>query len=356
MASEPLLLAVSSSARQLLLLLRCISFAKKAQVRIMPEGIRFSTAEGSSMEAVVFLEHTLFTTYTYRAPPPPVSPQHDASTPPIFEISLPALIETLNIFSLSDASTFKRHGDPDSFASHRLHRHAGLHAFSHQAPGMTGVCTLTYAGDGSPLSVHMAEAGVTTTCDLTTYDTDTTEDIPFHRDAVALRAILRSSALLDAITELAALNPPALTIAASTPPAPPAMRLAAAGPWGSAAIDFVPADDATTPSEHQPVLQTLESRAHDDDGGDGNGARASFRFALVRHAQRAMAAAVKVSVRLDAQGVLSLQFMIPVEAAAGGGGSGGSGSDGVTFVDFTVVPLVDGEAGGEGESDEMGGE
>lgn len=48
-----------------------------------------------------------------------------------------------------------------------------------------------------------------------------------------------------------------------------------------------------------------------------------------------MQAASKVSVRLDEECVLSLQFLVEVGVGDG---------DGAAFVDFRVVPLVDGEA------------
>jgi len=46
----PILTAVSSSARQLYLLLRCINFAEKAHVQISDEGLKFSVDEASVME------------------------------------------------------------------------------------------------------------------------------------------------------------------------------------------------------------------------------------------------------------------------------------------------------------------
>lgn len=63
---------------------------------------------------------------------------------------------------------------------------------------------------------------------------------------------------------------------------------------------------------------------------------------MVKSAGRAMAAAAKVSVRGDRQGVLSLQFMIETE----GGG--------VSFVDFRFVPFVE-EDGEEGDGGDEGG-
>jgi cell cycle checkpoint protein len=50
-AGEPsILTAVSSSARQLFMLLRCIAFANKAHVHVSEEGIKFAVAEVSVME------------------------------------------------------------------------------------------------------------------------------------------------------------------------------------------------------------------------------------------------------------------------------------------------------------------
>jgi len=46
----PILTAVSSSARQLYLLLRCIAFSTKAHVQLTEEGFRVSVDEASSME------------------------------------------------------------------------------------------------------------------------------------------------------------------------------------------------------------------------------------------------------------------------------------------------------------------
>ena len=46
----PLFSAVSSSARQLFQLLRCISFASKAQVRISKKGLRFTVEESQVMQ------------------------------------------------------------------------------------------------------------------------------------------------------------------------------------------------------------------------------------------------------------------------------------------------------------------
>lgn len=59
-SDAPLCSAVSSSARQLYLLLRCIAFSPKTQVRISPEGLRFSAEETSVMEGNLSLKSKIY--------------------------------------------------------------------------------------------------------------------------------------------------------------------------------------------------------------------------------------------------------------------------------------------------------
>ncbi|KAI7373933.1 hypothetical protein KC328_g16316, partial [Hortaea werneckii] len=384
-SSTPVFSAVSSSARQLLTLLRCIAPAKKAQVLISAQGLRLSTEEGSVMESFVFLEKHLFTSYTYQSSPPPSS--QDDPQGPLFEINLNSLIETLNIFSLSDPAATKRPGGGggmegyDALAAHRLNRHAGINPFSTSAALTSGICSFTYQAPGYPLSIHMSESGVTTTCDLTTYQADTQEEIPFARDALALKAILRSSYLLDAVAELGSMSPETLTLTASptsrattttvAAQSSPCLSLSASGALGSATVDFTnpgpssssstnsPADSSSEPP-HPPILETFFCPATNSN----KKVQARFPFGLIRSAHRAMAVAQKVSLRLDEEGVLSLQFLIPVLDSTGGGyggdgdesrGGGGGDAAAAAFVDFRIVPLVEGEKDGEdcdeGETD-----
>jgi cell cycle checkpoint protein len=48
--APPILTAVSSSARQLFMLLRCIAFSSKAHITIGEEGLKISVNEVSAME------------------------------------------------------------------------------------------------------------------------------------------------------------------------------------------------------------------------------------------------------------------------------------------------------------------
>jgi len=333
-ARPPLFTAITSSARQLLLLLRSLAPSKKAQVRLSPTGIRFSTSDGSALESFIFLEKALFTTYTYHAPAPASSQDDEAPVPPAFEIDLHSLLETLNIFTVSDVSNLGKQQRPTEYEAFRLNRHANFNAFSNHALGLSGTCRLTYEGEGSPLTVNMSESGVSTTCELTTYEAVTEEEIPFNRDDLAVKTIMRSSCLLDAVAELSSINPAEITLSATPNSRSASISLTATGALGTAAIDFT-----TSTQSETPILETFNCPAR---------THASFKFALVKAAQRAMAAATKVSVRLDAEGVLSLQFLIEVGAESAGGGQGAA------FVDFRIVPLAEGEANeqdGHSESD-----
>jgi cell cycle checkpoint protein len=206
--------------------------------------------------------------------------------------------------------------------------------------GVTGLCAISYPSLNSPLFITLTEPNITTTCELVTYETSFTDDIPFARDELRLKVIMRAAWLYDAIQELASTSPETLTITASS--TAPFFSLEASGPLGSAVVAFQ--------SKDKVVLETFQVIGEPDEAGANARKNApvvitqSYKFSLIRAAQRAMAVASKVSVRGDDQGVLSLQFMIEVEPGK------------VSFVDFRFVPLAenDGQPGDESEEETEG--
>lgn len=248
--------------------------------------------------------------------------EEEDTEPASFQISLSALLETLQIFGINDgqgrwASRDNSYGG----ITGSLSRRGPMGVFDNRVLGMTGVCRLSYAGVGEPLCIIVEETGVTTTCELVTYEPEMQEDIPLQTNALAQKIIMRASWLFDAITELSSTSPSRLTISAS--PTAPYFTLSAAGPLGSATVEF---------SKDPQLLETFQVPQRTAN---------TYKYSLVKHAARAMAVASKVSIRGDEQGVLSLQFMIEVE----GGG--------VNFVDFRFVPLMPEEGEEEeGEDDQ----
>jgi len=331
-----LLTAVSSSARQLYLLLRCINFTSKAQVQILKEGLRFSVETSRVMQGSVrlkdchlqsltntgfaFLSKDLFASYQFNGDNEPGTEDPDNEPDvPTFQISLPALLETLQIFGFAEVKERWSARD-NAYSSGINNARGGGSAFDIGTLGMPGICRFSYGGIGEPLSIVLEEANVTTTCQLITFDPEAYEDIPFDRDRLAQKIIMRASWLYDAISELSSTSPERLTILAS--PSTPYFSLSATGPLGSATVEF---------SKDTQLLETFQVSRRTVN---------TYKFSLIKAAARAMAIATKVSIRGDDQGVLSLQFMIEVEGGA------------VSFIDFRFVPFV----AEEGEEDGDGGD
>ncbi|KKZ63448.1 cell cycle checkpoint protein [[Emmonsia] crescens] len=380
----PIFSAVSSSVHQLYILLRCIGFSPKASVQITSQGIRFSAEDGRVMQGVAFLDKKLFTNYIFNPPSEPNNiinaedaededeDEDDSSVSPLFLISLSALIETLQIFGLNDTSPYS-HSTANPAAS------TALNAFSGPALLLNRTCTISYIKQGSPLTITLSEAGVTTTCELTTYEPDDFDldssagdrDIPLQRDAIVFKSIMRSMWLHNAIMELGSTNPAVLSFSVSVTKAPYFALSASGGPFSESTVEFSIDKDPGPAAANEPAYKTL--------GGDDGSAsskqakrgklaptvtetflvnspsrsrvRQSYRFALIHKALRAMAASSKVSIRIDRQGVLSLQFMIDFGDGDGGGAQQPVASkkmENAGFVDFRFVPLVD---EGEGEED-----
>ena len=351
-APAPLFTALSTSARQLYLLLRCISFAPKVEVQITPEGLRFSAEEARTIQGLAFLENSLFSSYTFNTPA-----DNDDATP-CFQISLTALLETLQIFGIADptSSSSYKHANGGFTATYATTSAFNTPALALSSSG--GTCKISYAAPGSPLSITITEGSVTTTCDLTTYEpisVDATdpldEGIPFDRSDLNLKVIMRSTWLSDAMTELSNTNPEVLLLNASNS-APPYFSLSGLdGPFGESTCEFNPDTKAGTSSARK-TPQITETFSVAPPAGSHGRIRQRYRFGLIKKAARAMALASKVSVRCDRQGVLSLQFMIELDgdatksrdepnglprAVAVNALSGAKFS----FVDFRFVPLLD---------------
>lgn len=270
-------------------------------------------------KGLVFLDKSLFTTYSFTLPAQDNANEEDEHFYPEFQISLSSLLETLQICGINDVK--ERSASREQFGNHgSFTRGRSTSAFDNRVLGMTGTCRLSYAAEGDSLNIILEETDVTTSCELVTYEPESREDIPLQRDNLASKVIMRASWLHDAINELSSTTPDRLTIAASS--TAPYFTLSSNGPLGSATVEF---------SNDPQLLETFQVPSRTVN---------TYKYSLIKNASKAMAIASKVSIRGDGQGVLSLQFMIDVE----GGG--------VSFVDFRFVPYVPEES--EGEEEEEG--
>ncbi|KAH7634235.1 putative RAD1 protein [Sordaria sp. MPI-SDFR-AT-0083] len=375
-SGPPLFRAVTSSTRPLYQLLKAIGFTNKIHVEITPEGLRFGADHARVMQGAAHWNKNLFASYITNLPPAPANnDDDDAATddpePVSFQISLPAFLETLQIFGVADVAARQSRLDIDPLARgnprlNNQHRTGGggghgSDAFSLQTlhgsstTSSNGTCILSYPSDGGPFSIILDEAGVKTTCNLTTYLPETPEDIPFDVEDLSFKVIMQARYLLDALAEVGSISPERLTIAVSRKE--PYLRFRTSGshsgtgaPGVESTVDFKRGRD---------LLETFSVRAVDRAKGERRWSQ-TFKFDTIKAATEAMKIASKVSLRGDGQGVLSMQFMVEVEGAGGGGGGAGGGVPGggvgLSFLDFRFVPYAtdgDEESDTEGEGDDV---
>lgn len=346
MSNAPLFTALATSTRQLHNLLRCIAFTPQAEVYITSEGLKFTTEEVHAIQASTLLDRSLFSTYI-------LSETEDVDMIPPFKINIVALLETLQIFGMSDAASSNAHknqggGITSSYAA----------AFQTPALGLGGTCKITYIQAGAPLSIIIEENGVRTTCEMSTYSLpnmyDHDNEIPLDRNALVMKIIMSSLWLYDAVTELASTGSETVTVNASSLSAPFFALEGEGGPFGDSSVVFDPDPGATGSRKRQPTATETFTVAAPS--GQRGRVKQKFRFDMIKKAGRAMQVASKVSVRMDRQGVLSLQFMVPAidnnnstNGALGTVTSAGLGT--FSFVDYRFVPLAEPE-GDDADEDE----
>ncbi|KAM5500295.1 checkpoint clamp complex protein Rad1 [Microsporum canis] len=382
-SSAPVLSAVSTSAEQLYTLLKCIGFSRQASVQITPQGIRFSVEEGRVLQGLAFLDKALFTSYIFNVrnvyngvtQPEEDGDFFDTSLYPRFTISLSALLETLQIFGISDSSQ----GTNQMINTANTQ---SINAFSTPALGMSRSCTIGYRRKGSPLCITLAEAGVTTTCELTTYELEDSSldstpgefDIPLQRDAIVFKIVMRSTWLHNAIIELDSTSPTVLSLSASPNKAPYFALSGSGGPFSESIVEFAIDKESDVVdhayksfnedgSSRQPrrgkLAPTVTETFLVEPPTSKSRIKQRYRFSLVRKALGAMGTSSKVSIRGDKQGILSLQFMIELGDRGNADAAGPSiqnatrtATGNVSFIDFRFVPLLDEDEENEGSSEE----
>ena len=336
-----MLSAVSTSVRQLFLILRCISFAPKAELRIMRDGLRFCVDEARVIQGITFLDKSLFTAYDFNA-------DEDTTEFTPFEVSMPALLETLQIFGLSDTNT---RGSGGGFSS------SATNAFTTPALALAGSCRISYAEEGAPLCITIVEGAITTTAELNTYSVrdEYSDDgmIPLDKNSLCLKTIMPSSFLSDAVAELSGTNPDVLVLNVSASSAPLLSFEGEGGSLGDAVIEYLAeskSESGFARTKKQPSI--TETFAVTPGQGSNGRIKTKYKFDLVKKAVRAMQLATKVSLRQDSQGVLSLQFLVNSAHSSMGGTQAVSGASEPTFIDFRLLPLVDDDSEDEDSAGE----
>ncbi|KAL1947310.1 hypothetical protein VTO73DRAFT_14271 [Trametes versicolor] len=329
-------------------LLRGVNFVNRASVSITADGFTVTVEEARCLTATAFVFSHVFDEFVYNpdAAQPSQASQGDDDdevTTTAFDIPLGTLMDCLNVFgtagltSTSQKKKKTREDGEDSDGGGRADRKgkgradagdAGGNARLDQwfAPGKGTGMRMSYAGPGHPLTLLVAEesGGPTATCEITTWDPEPRLDLAFDSDATVLKIILKSSWLRDALSELDPTtdkltiigNPPAPPGRAARNSAPPCLRLRAVGQFGSTEMDY--------PNDRE-VLETCEC---------AQPISFTYRYSHISRALRALQSSLKTSLRIDEEGLLSMQFMMPAPRRPGGRRS-------EAFIEFWCLPLED---------------
>ncbi|KAH9939601.1 Rad1-domain-containing protein [Amylocystis lapponica] len=284
--------------------------------------------ESRTLLATAFIVSDIFDEFTYNPDADDSASQPSASQDPPApsHTALEIPLNTSSSVSMSLAQPTHPHPPPVPIQARppleRDHNGRIEHYFgSEKGTGMR----LSYAGAGNPLVLLISDEsdGPTATCEITTFDPEPHLDLPFEADDAILRIILKSTWLRDALSEL---DPSCekLTIIGNPPPpagkaarAPvPRLRLHAAGTFGSTEMDY--------PSDKE-VLESCDCE---------ESVSFSYRFGHISRALRALQSSTKTSLRINTEGLLSLQLIMP--APRPGGGTAQS------FIEFRCLPLEEG--------------
>ncbi|KAJ7611609.1 Rad1/Rec1/Rad17 [Roridomyces roridus] len=336
--SPPVLKASVHDIRYFVTLLRAVNFVNRATVRVTSSGFIVVVEEARTLLGTAYIFSGVFDEFTYNSENPPAAPpdsqtsdQDEDEDNAAFEVPLNTLIECLNIFGTAGPSAsagnsggkYKKwkedsdhEGDEEADAGGRRRQSSsskGIDSYFGSAAGKGTGMRMTYAGSGYPLTLLISEdaSGPTTTCEITTYEAEPHLELDFQSDRMVLKIILKSSWLRDALSEL---DPSCekLTFVGNPPPtggaaAPgrqrphpraangntPMLRIQAVGTFGSTEMDY--------PNDRD-VLETFECTKP---------ISFTYRFAHISRTLRALQSSTKTSLRIDNEGLLSLQFIMP---------------------------------------------
>ncbi|KAF9501163.1 Rad1-domain-containing protein [Pleurotus eryngii] len=352
--AQPVLRASVHDISYLTTLLRGVSFANRATITATGSGFTVTVEEARTLLATAYIFADIFDEYAYHSEAAPSQQSQDDGVDNMaFEIPLNTLIECLNIFGTAGAhpsSTTlggkrwkkqeedKGSDEEEGEGEGANNKRRGIAQYFGAGPEKSTGMRLTYEGAGFPLTLLIAEDadGPTTACEIVTYDPEPHLDLQFKPDEMILKIILKSSWLRDALSELDPScdkltfigNPPPDGVPPATSGRPsrnaevsrgtstskPMLRIHADGAFGSTEMDY--------PNDRD-VLETFECEQN---------VCFSYRTSHITRAIRALQNSTKTSLRIDSEGLMSMQFLMPSPSF-----KSRAGAD--AFIEFRCLPL-----------------
>ncbi|ESK88266.1 cell cycle checkpoint protein rad1 [Moniliophthora roreri MCA 2997] len=355
--ATPVLKASVHDVRHFTSLLRGVNFANRATVTVTEKGLVIIVEEARTLLGTAYVFSDVFDEYEYHS-------EHEQSQAPkddeeesreeqevynaAFEIPLNTLIECLNIFGTAGGSGSssggkalqwkppgqEADGSGDEADGEGRKTNNTLDHFFGRSERRTSM-RMTYMGTGHPLTLLIAEdaSGPTTTCEIATFEAEPHLELPFDSENTKLKIILKSSWLKEALSEIDSFcdkltffgNPPEEnnTDGMTTKQKRqanlkrPIFRIQAIGTLGTTEMDYYNDRD---------VLETFECPGP---------VSFSYRLAHIMRAMRALQTSIKASLRIDQEGLLSLQFLMPAQPSRRNGAVTGS----TNFIEFRCLAL-----------------
>eukprot|EP01147_Barroeca_monosierra_P002839 gene2839-5677_t len=232
-------------------MLRSIAFAQEATCTILETGIKFACELSKCVQGRAFLQKSLFSYYRF-------APEGEEADIIEFKINLPVLLECLGIFGQGDGVAIR----------------------------------LTYGGYGSSLNLLLEEHGVITDCSIRTQEPDEFADIDIRTATIPTNVIMKSDWLAEVFSDL---DTSSDIIEFFLSPNAPHFRLSTFGVAGSSQIDCTKTSDKVESFQcDRPI-------------------KYNYNLKLLKPSEKALALASQVSIRINDDGILSMQYLVETE-------------------------------------------
>eukprot|EP00050_Salpingoeca_kvevrii_P000907 m.158236 g.158236 ORF g.158236 m.158236 type:complete len:295 (-) comp10244_c0_seq4:4898-5782(-) len=243
---------------------------QEATLLITANGIKVCVEHGPTAQARVFLQAGLFQDFVY-TPESRDSGEADEQTE--LKVNFAVLLDCLTIFGDAGQTTLK----------------------------------LCYPGYGHPLRLYLEDSGVITECDIRTLEPGRSPDIDIRATAIPCNIIMRSSWLSIVFSEL---DQTSSLLELHISPDRPWFRISTSGSAGTSQIDCPNDSDMV---ESFTCTQTLVF---------------SYLLKTLKCSEKALSISNKISIRVNAWGFLSMQYLVLVE-------------DQAVFIEFLCLPQED---------------
>jgi len=158
---------------------------------------------------------------------------------------------------------------------------------------------LAYNGYGSDVQLLLEDDGVITQCELRTLDEVTPAEFSFRSSNVTARTVIKSGFLKECFAELDI--PGATTVSLFMSPQAPYLSMSVKGDTNTVEIDF-PSDRS-----HSEVFTEFDCKEKITN---------TYSLSLIRPCVKALAKAEHTNLRMNEEGMLSMQHVIPTKDGA----------------------------------------